>query len=194
VVSVPQRVTESHLLAEPRKVTMSTSAPERTYFESPPPPTSPQDRPVRRPVAAILVFAVIASGLVTGVLYATGVAGSSTKTVVAQSAQGSAGTGPGAPLNASALYQGAAPGVVAIEATAPSSGSNGFPYTPPGQSIDTGTGIVIDTKGDILTASHVWPARRRSRSSSSTARFAPQASSAPTPQTTPRCCTSVRPA
>ena len=50
----------------------------------------------------------------------------------------------------------AAPGVVAIEATGTSSGSNnGFPYTPPGQSADTGTGLVIDTRGDILTASHV---------------------------------------
>jgi putative serine protease PepD len=45
--------------------------------------------------------------------------------------------------------------VVAIEATGVGSGSNGFPYTPPGQSIDTGTGIVISTQGDILTASHV---------------------------------------
>jgi putative serine protease PepD len=97
---------------------------------------------------------VVAAGVVTGVLYATGVAGSSTKTVVAQSAR-SVGSGSGAALNASSLYQNADAGVVAIEATAPSSGSNGFPYTPPGQSIDTGTGIVIDTKGDILTASHV---------------------------------------
>jgi S1-C subfamily serine protease len=45
--------------------------------------------------------------------------------------------------------------VVAIEAAGVSSRSNGLPYTPPGQSIDTGTGIVIDARGDILTASHV---------------------------------------
>ena len=30
-----------------------------------------------------------------------------------------------------------------------------FPYTPPGQSVVTGTGTEIDTRGDILTASHV---------------------------------------
>jgi putative serine protease PepD len=59
-------------------------------------------------------------------------------------------------LNASSLYRSAAPGAVAIEATGTSSGStNGFPYTPPGQSVDTGTGLVIDTRGDILTASHI---------------------------------------
>jgi putative serine protease PepD len=134
---------------------MSTEASERTPF-NPPPISAPtrRDRPFRRPVAAILASAVVAAGVVTGVLYATGVAGSSTKTVVAQSAR-SVGSGSGAALNASSLYQNADAGVVAIEATAPSSGSNGFPYTPPGQSIDTGTGIVIDTKGDILTASHV---------------------------------------
>jgi S1-C subfamily serine protease len=45
--------------------------------------------------------------------------------------------------------------MVAIEATGVSAGSNGFPYTPPGQTIDTGTGIVINPQGDILTASHV---------------------------------------
>jgi putative serine protease PepD len=113
--------------------------------------------PLRRLIAAVLATAVIASAAVTGLLYAVGVAGGSTKTVLAQSARTS---GPGVPLNASslspsALYQGAAPGVVAIEATGVSSGSNGLPYTPPGQSIDTGTGFVVDTRGDILTASHV---------------------------------------
>jgi S1-C subfamily serine protease len=59
-------------------------------------------------------------------------------------------------LGASSLYRSAAPGVVAIAATGTSSGSNnGFPYTPPGQSVDTGTGLEIDTRGDILTASQV---------------------------------------
>jgi putative serine protease PepD len=125
---------------------MSTSAPRHTYPESPP----RRSLPFRRSAAAVLAAAVIASGAVTGLLYAVGVAGGSTSTAVAQAAQT-----PGAPLNASSLYASAAAGVVAIEATGVSSGSNGFPYTPPGQSIDTGTGIVIDTQGDILTASHV---------------------------------------
>jgi putative serine protease PepD len=59
-------------------------------------------------------------------------------------------------LDASSLHRSAGPGAGAIEATGTSSGSNdGFPYTPPGQSADTGTGLVIETQGDILTASHV---------------------------------------
>jgi putative serine protease PepD len=105
--------------------------------------------------AAVLAAAVIASAAVTGLLYAVGVAGGSTRTVVAQSAQRAGGSSLGGSLNPSSLYGGAAPGVVAIEASGVSSGSNGFPYAPPGQSIDTGTGFVINSQGDILTASHV---------------------------------------
>jgi hypothetical protein len=107
-----------------------------------------------RSVAAVLAAAVIASGAVTGVLYAVGVAGGSTRTVVMSSGQTSGGSDPGGVLDASSLYRSAAPGVVAIEANGTSTGSNnGLPYTPPGQSIDTGTGLEIDTRGDLLTAS-----------------------------------------
>lgn len=109
-----------------------------------------------RSVAAVLAAAVIASAAVTGLLYAVGVAGGSTRTVVMSFGQTSDGSDPGGSLDASSLYRSAAPGVVAIEATGTSPGSNnGFPYTPPGQSVDTGTGLEIDTQGDILTASHV---------------------------------------
>src|SRR5437868_8841602 len=109
-----------------------------------------------RTVAAVLAAAVIASAAVTGLLYAVGVAGGSTRTVVVSSGQTSGGSDPGGSLDASSLYRNAGPGVVAIEATGTSSGSHhGFPYTPPGQSVDTGTGLEIDTRGDILTASHV---------------------------------------
>jgi putative serine protease PepD len=103
----------------------------------------------------VLAAAVISSAAVTAVLYAAGVAGGSTTAVVEQSPHTPAGSTAAGALNPSALYRGAAPGVVAIEATGVSSGSNGLPYTPPGHSIDTGTGIVIDPPGDILTASHV---------------------------------------
>jgi S1-C subfamily serine protease len=109
---------------------------------------------LKRSAAAVLAAAAIASVAVIALLYAVGIAGGST-TAAAQSAETALGSSPGAPLNASTLYQSAASGVVAIEATGSSSSSNGFPYTPPGQSADTGTGIVIDTHGDILTASHV---------------------------------------
>jgi putative serine protease PepD len=104
----------------------------------------------------MLAAAAIASAAVTGLLYAVGVAGGSTKVLAVSSAQTSAGPESGGSLNATSLYHNAAAGVVAIEATGTSSGStNGFPYTPPGQSIDTGTGFVIDNHGDVLTASHV---------------------------------------
>jgi putative serine protease PepD len=131
---------------------MSTPTTERTYRQSRP----RRNLLSKRLVAAVLAAAAIASAAVTGLLNAVGVAGGSTRPLVVSSAQTSAGADPGGSLNASSLYQGAAPGVVAIEATGTSSGSNnGFPYTPPGRSIDTGTGFVIDNHGDVLTASHV---------------------------------------
>jgi putative serine protease PepD len=98
--------------------------------------------------AAVLAAAVIASAAVTGLLYAVGVAGGSTAAAAARTTGGST---TGQSLNASSLYASAAPGVVAIEATDVSSGSS----TTQGQSIDTGTGLVINSEGDILTASHV---------------------------------------
>jgi putative serine protease PepD len=125
---------------------MSTQSADETSLESPP----RSNRAIKRSAVAVLAVAVIASGAVTGLLYAVGIAGGSTTAAAAQSAHTSGGS-----LNASSLYASAAPGVVAIEATGVSSGSNGLPYTPPGQSTDTGTGLVIDTQGDILTASHV---------------------------------------
>jgi putative serine protease PepD len=105
--------------------------------------------------AAVLAAAVIASAAVTALLYAAGIAGGSTTAVVPQSPHRSADLTAADAFDPSALYRGAAAGVVAIEAAGVSSGSNGLPYTPTGQSIDTGTGIVINPPGDILTASHV---------------------------------------
>src|ERR1700759_4820407 len=130
---------------------MSTSTAEPTHLESPP----RGKLPFRKSATAVLAAAVIASAAVTGLLYAVGVAGGSTTTVVAQSPQASVESNAGAALNASSLFASAAPGVVAIEATGANPGSNGLPYTPPGQSIDTGTSMVINSQGDILTASHV---------------------------------------
>jgi S1-C subfamily serine protease len=130
---------------------MSPAAPEPSYLKSPP----RRRLPFTRSAAAVLTAAVVASAGVTGMLYAVGVAGGSTRTVVAQPGQTTSGSSAAGSLNSSSLYQGAAPGVVAIEAAGSSPRSTGFPYTPPGQSIATGTGIVISTRGDILTASHV---------------------------------------
>jgi putative serine protease PepD len=129
---------------------VSTSSAEPVH----PGPPSRRSPLIARLAAAVLAAAVIASAAVTALLYAAGIAGGST-TSVAQSTHAPAGSTAADALDPSALYRGAAAGVVALEATGVGAGSNGLPYTPTGQSIDTGTGIVINTKGDILTASHV---------------------------------------
>jgi putative serine protease PepD len=103
----------------------------------------------------MLGAAAIASAAVTGLLYAVGLVGGSASTVVTQAAAAPAGSDSAAALNAHPLYAALAPGVVAIKSTGATSSSKTFPYTPPGQSIDTGTGFVVDARGDILTASHV---------------------------------------
>jgi S1-C subfamily serine protease len=112
----------------------------------------------RSPMLAVLAAAVLGAGAVTGLLYAVGVAGAST-TVVRQPAPVPTRGGAQAAFNPAAIYANAAPGVVAITATgAPSSQTAlPFPFGPSGQQqiTDTGTGFVIDSKGDILTASHV---------------------------------------
>jgi putative serine protease PepD len=61
------------------------------------------------------------------------------------------------PLDPTALYKNATAGVVDITAGGMTPSSSGLPLTPPGtqQLTATGTGFTIDTKGDILTASHV---------------------------------------
>jgi putative serine protease PepD len=130
---------------------MSTPTAQQIPLESHP----RRSRRLRRSGVAVLAAAVIASAAVTGLLYAVGAAGGSTRTVLAQSPQTSGASSSDGSLNASSLYGGAAPGVVAIEANGVSSGQNGLPFTPPGQSTDTGTGFVISPQGDILTASHV---------------------------------------
>jgi putative serine protease PepD len=139
-----------HLNSSTKWVPVSTPTAEPTYRESSP----PRNPLIARLAAAVLAAAVIASAAVTALLYAAGIAGGST-TAVPQSPHTPADLTAADAFNPSALYRGAAAGVVAIEAAGVSSGSNGLPYTPAGQSIDTGTGIVINPPGDILTASHV---------------------------------------
>ena len=101
---------------------------------------------------------MIGAAVVTAVLYATGVAGDQTKvTSVATTLPAPKGaSGPGG-LDTTAIFTAADPGVVDITATGVSSNSSGFPFSPPQQSetIATGTGFEIDSKGDILTADHV---------------------------------------
>jgi putative serine protease PepD len=100
---------------------------------------------------------VLGAGVMTGLLYALGVAGGSSvvTNTVQQTAPVSGGSGSSASFNPSAIYAGAAPGVVAITASGISSGSGGFPFGGQSQSVATGTGFEIDSKGNLLTAAHV---------------------------------------
>jgi putative serine protease PepD len=113
-----------------------------------------------RRVAPVLAAAAIGAGAGAGV-YALTDSGSSpqasvpTAVVPAQSAAQKSTTTP-----LTQLYKEDAPGVVDITVDSTmSSGSFGFPFGGPGggsrQERAEGTGFVIDTKGDILTAEHV---------------------------------------
>jgi putative serine protease PepD len=94
--------------------------------------------------------ALLGAGAVTIVLLATGAVGNPT-TAAGAGGSVSSGTSLASPLNPSAIYANAAPGVVAITARGISSSSAGSQPT----AVATGTGEIIDAQGDILTASHV---------------------------------------
>jgi S1-C subfamily serine protease len=117
------------------------------------PPQLTSDRRLTRGVAVVALLAALLSAWITAlVLLAVGAIGNSTN--------GNAASLSG-PLDPTALYSGATPGVVDITASgiSASPSGTGLPFTPPGKGqateVATGTGFTIDTKGDILTASHV---------------------------------------
>jgi S1-C subfamily serine protease len=131
-------------------MSIPTELPGHEHPVFPPPPPEP---PRRRPSG--LLFGVIAClGVIalTIVLIASGAFGARTTTTVIRS---SAPTAPG--LNAASIYAKVNPGVVDITSksvtTAPQS-AFGLPPSPTAQT-DTGTGMVIDPQGHILTADHV---------------------------------------
>jgi putative serine protease PepD len=102
--------------------------------------------PSRRLLTLVALSAVLlGAGGVTGLLFALGAVGS-TSNGASGGSTSSASTS-AVPLNASAIYAKAVGGVVAITSSGISSSS--------GAQVATGTGQVIDTSGDILTASHV---------------------------------------
>src|SRR2546421_6321027 len=76
----------------------------------------------------VLLWALLAAGILTGLLFAVGAIGNTTST-----------TGQ---LNATAIYQDAAPGVVTITARGIGAGPGGARATA------AGTGFVIDSRGD----------------------------------------------
>jgi putative serine protease PepD len=122
--------------------------PEHPLF----PPSPPEPPRSRRP-SGLLAGVIACLGVIalTVVLIASGAFGARTTTTVIRS---SAATAPG--LNAASIFAKVNPGVVDITSksvtTAPQS-----PLGPPSTTAqtDTGTGMVIDPQGHILTADHV---------------------------------------
>jgi putative serine protease PepD len=94
-----------------------------------------------------LLAALLGAGVLAALLFATGSIGSTTTVTNVTQRPVSGGSAATAPLNAPLIYQDAAPGVLAITATGVS--------TPEGRATAAGTGFVIDSQGDVLTASHV---------------------------------------
>jgi S1-C subfamily serine protease len=122
-----------------------------------PPLYPPTPGPARRRSAAVALAAaaLLAVAALTLVLVATG-AFSNPTTQVAQTVAATTSRAGGSGLDAAGLYANANPGVVDITAHATTTTSNG-PFGLPrrAQTTDTGTGMVIDAKGDIVTADHV---------------------------------------
>jgi putative serine protease PepD len=103
--------------------------------------------PFKRLLALVALSAVLlGAGAVTGLLFAVGAVGGTANGASGGSAAGAPTST--APLDASAIYAKAVGGVVAIT-------SSGITSSSGEAQVATGTGQVIDTNGDILTASHV---------------------------------------
>jgi S1-C subfamily serine protease len=96
-----------------------------------------------------LVMALVGAGTLTGILFASGAFGGPSAAVDETRETLSRGSLSSPQLNAAAIYRNAAASVAAITAVGVSSD------TGEGRVTATGTGFVIDSRGDILTASHV---------------------------------------
>jgi S1-C subfamily serine protease len=120
-------------------------------------PTFPPPEPRRRGAPAGTAFgaaALVAVVALAVVLLATGVFDSRT-TTVARTVPAPSGAGPTG-LNAASLYAAANPGVVDITARSTTTTPAG-PFGLPRKALqtDSGTGMVLDAQGRILTADHV---------------------------------------
>jgi putative serine protease PepD len=143
---------------------------------TPPPPVPPDDRdadtrpvpPPRRPriasrgtAALVLVTALVAGAAGAGLVAATGAGGATTSTTTitqGPTAAASSETSGAAALDATALYADTAAGVVDITSRGVTASSGAAsPFGGPGQAdaTATGTGFVVDGKGNIVTAAHV---------------------------------------
>ncbi|MDQ1463345.1 MAG: putative serine protease PepD, partial [Actinomycetota bacterium] len=136
---------------------MSTPAINQSPLTNDDPRPAPPEHPPRRSgrlgrgVGLVaLLAALLSAGATALLLLAVGAVGDST------SATGSGGSSLSGLLDPTALYKNATAGVVDITASGITPNSSGLPLTPGKQQVTaTGTGFTIDTKGDILTASHV---------------------------------------
>jgi S1-C subfamily serine protease len=128
---------------------MSVPTQERPSY----PPLTPHRRGLS-PGTVLGAAALVAVAALTVVLLATGAFGSRTTTVTRTTIAPAAGGQTG--LNAAALYAASNPGVVDITAHSTTT-SPGGPFGLPrkAQQTDSGTGMVLDTQGRILTADHV---------------------------------------
>src|SRR6184192_312716 len=115
---------------------------------SSPPPATPPPRRFRRGLLAAVAALTIAGGAGSGALAATLVDHSTPATTAATTANSTSSTATStqASTTAEAVYKQVSPGVVTITAVVNSGRGSGQA---------TGSGIVLDTKGNILTNAHV---------------------------------------
>ena len=109
-------------------------------------------RPRLPPALAIAALALAGLVALTIVLAAVGAfeQRTATTTVIQPTA-----AGPAPRLNAPAIYAGANPGVVDITDQTTTTTTNPFGQRQTAAATQSGTGLVLDRKGDILTADHV---------------------------------------
>ena len=122
---------------------------------SSPPPATPPPRRFRRGLLAAVAAVAIAGGAGSGAVAASLVDHNSQATTAATTANSTSSTATSTQASSTAetVYKQVSPGVVTITATV-SSGSRGS-----GQAI--GSGIVLDTNGNILTNAHVIAGARQ---------------------------------
>jgi S1-C subfamily serine protease len=116
--------------------------------------TAPRSRRSVSPALAIAAVALVGVIALAVVLAAVGAFGAHDRTTVVQQAATASVAGPG--LDAAAIYARANPGIVDITGHTTGTTTAG-PFGPAEktQGTQTGTGIVLDQSGDILTAGHV---------------------------------------
>jgi S1-C subfamily serine protease len=128
-------------------------SPGNAPVESPPSRRAPSTRAL---VAVALSAALLGAAAITGLLFAVGAIGDRVTGAVTHRATAPDGTIGTPSLDPTAIYANAAAGVVDITANGITPDSQGLPFAPgKSEASATGTGSILDTRGDILTASHV---------------------------------------